>query len=252
MTLRVLVVDDERPARQKLVAHLRDAPDIVVVGEAATGLDAVESIRRLSPDLVFLDVQMPGLDGFEVIEEIGAAAMPAVVFVTAYDQYAIPAFEVEAADYLLKPFDSPRFTRALDRARRRLQHRRQQPEQIERLLARVQPARGYLQRLVVSERDRIVLVAVKEVYRFSADGNYARLHTIKGSHLARQTLAELDARLDPARFARIHRSEIVALDAIKELQPLSHGDYEVILKNGERLRLIRRCQPRVMKPDDAP
>jgi two-component system, LytTR family, response regulator len=252
VTLRVLIVDDERPARQKVAAHLSDAPDMVVVGEASTGLEAVDLIRRLSPDLVFLDVQMPGLDGFEVIEAVGVREMPAVVFVTAFDQYAIPAFDVEAADYLLKPFDAGRFSKALDRVRRRLAREqvKEHPERIERLLARVQTSRGHLQRIVVAERDRVLLVNVKDVYRVSADGNYAMLHTSSGKHMVRHTLTHLDARLDPNRFARIHRSEIVAIDAVKELQPLAHGDYQVVLKNGERLRLSRRFQHRLLKPDD--
>jgi two-component system, LytTR family, response regulator len=251
MTLRVLVVDDERPARQKVRAHLAGAPDVEVVGEAATGLEAVELIRRLEPDVVFLDVQMPGLDGFEVVEAVGADEMPAVVFVSAFDEYAIKAFDVEAADYLLKPFDEARFGKALDRVRRRLGSTpdADAPGRMERLLTRVRPSRGYLQRLVVTDRDRVVLVPVGDVYRISAAGNYATLHTGGGRRLVRQTLAHLEDRLDPDRFARIHRSEIVAIDAVKELLPLSHGDFEVVLRSGDRLRLSRRFQHRLLKTD---
>lgn len=253
MTLRVVVVDDERPAREKLCRFLKAATDTEVVAEAATGVDAVAAIRDWSPDLVFLDVQMPGLNGFEVVEAIGTDEMPAVVFVTAFDQYALAAFDVEAADYLLKPFDESRFGKALDRARRRLAHdagTAGSAGHLDRVLTRLGAAQGYVQRLVATERDRVKLVAVREVYRFSAEGNYARVHTLAGNYLVRRSLVQLDERLDPGRFARIHRSDIVAIDAIKELAPLSHGDYDVVLKNGEHLRLSRRYQHRLLKSGD--
>jgi len=254
VTFRVAIIDDERPAREKIRRHLEAHGDMDVVGEAATGLEAVELIRTAKPDLVFLDIQMPGLDGFEVVEAVGADEMPAVVFVTAFDQYAIAAFDVEAADYLLKPFDDERFLRALERVRRRLSSEGDQgmprPERLDRLLSRVQPGRGYLQRLVATDRERVRLIAVREVYRFSAEGNYARVHTRDGTWLVRHSLVSLEARLDPDRFARIHRSDIVAIDAIRELHPLSHGDYDVVLKNGEQLRLSRRYQQRLLKGDE--
>jgi two-component system LytT family response regulator len=244
MTLRVVVVDDEPPARNKLLAALRTEPDVEVVAEAGTGLEAVEAIRRLAPDLVFLDVQMPGLSGFEVIEAVGAQRMPAVVFVTAYDEYALDAFEVEAVDYLLKPFTAERFRKAFARARERAAAAGS-GERLARLVESLRP--GHVERLVVTEGKRLFFVPLREVFRLSAEGNYVRLHTAAGSHLVRDTLARLEGRLDPARFARIHRSEIVAIDAVRELQPFFHGDYAVILKNGERLRLSRRYQERLLK-----
>lgn len=249
MSLRVVVVDDERPAREKICRFLKAVEDVEVVAEAATGLDAVTAIHDWSPDLVFLDVQMPGLNGFEVVEAVGADEMPAVVFVTAFDQYAIDAFDVEAADYLLKPYDEARFAKALDRARRRLAQA-DQSAQMQRLLNRTSAAQGHLQRLVAAERDRVRLISVRDIYRFSAEGNYARVHTAAGKFLVRRSLVQLEERLDPGRFARIHRSDIVAIDAIRELQPLSHGDYEVVLKNDERLRLSRRYQHHLLKSDD--
>lgn len=252
MTLRVVVVDDERPAREKVRRFLSAVPDVEVVAEVATGLDAVAAIRDWAPDVVFLDVQMPGLNGFEVVEAIGADEMPAVVFVTAFDRYAIAAFDVEAADYLLKPFDEARFVKALERARRRLADdtRAPTPSHLERVLARAEAAQDYVQRLVTAERGRVKLVAVREVYRFSAEGNYARVFTPGGQYLVRRSLAQLDERLDPGRFARIHRSDIVAIEAIKELIPLSHGDFDVVLKNGEHVRLSRRYHHRLLKSND--
>lgn len=252
MTLRVVVVDDERPAREKIRRFLGAVPDVEVVAEAATGIGAVAAIRDEAPDLVFLDVQMPGLNGIEVVEAIGVDEMPAVVFVTAFDRYAMAAFEVEAADYLLKPFDEARFRKALERVRRRLGQdaRSASPSHLERVLAKAGPTRGYVQRLVSAERGRVRLVAVREVYRFSAEGNYARVFTVDRQCLVRRSLTQLEERLDPGRFARIHRSDIVAIDAIKELLPLSHGDYEVVLKNGERVRLSRRYHHRLLRSGD--
>lgn len=247
MTVRALVIDDERPAREKIRRHLRADPDVEVVGEAATGLEAVDAIRKLSPDLVFLDVQMPGLDGFEALR---AERTPVVVFVTAFDEYAIQAFEVEAADYLLKPFDQTRFEQALGRARRRLSSQSgTEAAGIDRLLERVQPLRGHLRRLVVDAGDRVLLVPIKDVTRLSAEGNYVRVHVAGSTYLIRDTLTRLDTRLDPNHFARIHRSTIVAFDTIVELRPWSHGDYEVVLRNGERVRLSRRYQDRVLNRD---
>lgn len=248
MNLRVLVVDDERHAREKLLGHLREERGVEIVGEAGNGLEAVEVINRLKPNLVFLDVQMPGLDGFEVIEAVGAADMPAVVFVTAFDEHALHAFEVEAVDYLLKPFDTRRFRKAFERARRRLADPASNSDgpQIARLLEAWRPG-TYLTRLVVSERGRVFLVRVDTVTHMTAEGNYVRVHTASRSHLRRDTLARLERRLDPSRFARIHRSGIVAIDAVQELQPWSHGDSIVILTTGEKLRLSRRYHARLLK-----
>jgi two-component system, LytTR family, response regulator len=243
MSVRVLIVDDEAPARRKLRNHLRKIDQAEVAGEAASGPEAVEQIRRLAPDLVFLDVQMPGMTGFEVIEKIGVDAMPSVVFVTAYDQFALDAFDVQAVDYLLKPYDHKRFERAWQRARNQSDTR--DPASLEALLA--QGSGKFLRRIVVREDERLFFLPVREVTRFSASGNYVEVHTPSGHHLVRGTLAKLEQCLDPERFARIHRSEIVNIDWIRELRPWFHGDYVVVLKNGEELRLSRRYHDRLLR-----
>jgi two-component system LytT family response regulator len=249
VSARVLIVDDEAPARRKVRAHLGDGALVDVVGEAASGSEAVEAIRTLRPDLVFLDVQMPGMSGFEVIEAVGAEAMPAVVFVTAYDEFAVEAFEVQAVDYLMKPFHADRFRQALARAMDRLARREEPRESLARLLeAMLKKTPRDAQRLLVREGDRIFFVPVREVVRLSAEGNYVQVHTARGQrHLLRETLARLEARLDPERFARIHRSEIVNVDFVSEVQPAFHGDYTVRLKNGEEVRLSRRYQDRLLR-----
>jgi len=246
MSIRVLIADDEAPARRKLRAHLAGRPGVEVAGEAADGLQAVEAIRELHPDLVFLDIQMPGLSGFEVIESVGVDQMPTVVFVTAYDEFAVEAFEVQAVDYLLKPYSKERFERALDRALREVGHREDGREAVKSLLDRVLSGRRPLRRLVVRSGERLLLIPLQEVLHLSSDGNYVKVHTPSGVHLLRETLASLEARLDPERFARTHRSEIVNLDAVKEIQPYFHGDLVVVLKNGERVRLSRRYRDRVL------
>jgi two-component system LytT family response regulator len=246
MTLRVLVVDDEGPARRKVLAHLAGEPGAEVVGEAANGLEAVDAIRRLSPDLVFLDVQMPGLNGFEVIEAIGPEAMPVVVFVTAYDEFALQAFDVAAADYLLKPIREDRFRQAFARARSRLDERAAQAERLARLVAGALPGARRLTRLVVRKGERLLFVDLADVVRLLADGNYVNVETPSGTYQLRDTMARLETRLDPDRFARIHRSEIVNVDWVKEVQPWFHGDSVVVLKNGLTTRLSRRYQDRLL------
>jgi two-component system, LytTR family, response regulator len=247
MSLRVLIVDDELPARRKLRAHLSPQPDVEVLGEAGSGPEAVDAIRRLHPDLVFLDVQMPGMTGFEVIEEVGVAEMPAVVFVTAYDEFAIEAFDVQAVDYLLKPFHVDRFKQALARAAEKVRTRTRGDDVLNRLLAAFPERGGPVRRLLVREGERLFFVPVAAVVRLSADGNYVQVRTLNGRHQIRETLASLETRLDPERFARVHRSEIVNMDFVAEIQPLFHGDYCVILKNGEQVRLSRRYQDRLLR-----
>jgi two-component system LytT family response regulator len=246
VSARVLIVDDEAPARRKLRAQLVTEAGIEIVGEAGSGPEAVDAIRTLRPDLVFLDVQMPGMNGFEVLEAVGAEGMPVVVFVTAYDEFALEAFEVQAVDYLLKPFSKERFDRALERALRALEHREDGRVQVRSLLEKVLAGRRPLRRLVVRTGERMLLVGLHEVLHLEADGNYVKVHTASGVHLLRETLTALEGRLDPERFARIHRGEIVNLDAVKEIQPYFHGDLVVVLKNGERLRLSRRYRERVL------
>jgi two-component system LytT family response regulator len=235
MTTRVVIADDEAPARRIVRSYLGGRQNVEVVAEAENGLEVVDAVRSLEPHLVVLDVQMPGMTGFEAIEAIGVDAMPAVVFATAYDEFALRAFDVHAVDYLLKPFSRERFDRAFDRALERREN-----------LAPLITALPHLERIVVRQGERLFFVATREIFHLSAEGNYVRVHTIDAAHLIRGTLADLEARLDPKRFARIHRSGIVNIDAIRELRAQFHGDYLVVLKNGETLRLSRRYQERLL------
>ena len=240
MTLRVLIVDDEELARERLRVLLEAEPGIKVLGECASGTAAVAAIRAEPPDLLFLDIQMPGLDGFGVLRELGADLVPAVIFVTAYEQYALQAFDHVALDYLLKPFDGERFRQALGRARDHVagKERGALRRQIERLLQAVD--RKTPERILVKDAGRIHFVKVDDIRWIEAQGNYARLHAKDGGHMVRRNMKDLAAGLDPARFLRIHRSTIVNIDCIKELSPLFHGEYEVLLHDCTRLTSNRR------------
>lgn len=244
--IRVLVVDDEAPARRKLLRLLHSASDVEVVGEAANGPAAVEAIANLQPDLVFLDVRMPGLDGFGVIETVGAQNMPHVVFVTAYDEYAVKAFEVQALDYLMKPVSPSRFAFVLDRARKQMEAGKTEllAKRLDDLLARVAKKPRYLERIMVTQDDRSHLVAIDEVDRIEAARNYVCLYSKGSTYILRRSISELAEQLNPSRFLRINRSEIVHLNAIKEFQSWFHGDYKVILKDGTELRWSRRYRAR--------
>lgn len=240
MNLRALVVDDETLARQRVRHLLRRSTDIEVVGECANGLEAVQAIEELAPDLVFLDIQMPELDGFGVVEAVGTDRMPVTLFVTAYDQHALRAFEVHAVDYLLKPFSPERFHQALERARRWCQHTVTEPKpDLEALMVSLNKDRPWVDRLLVRQGDRHVLVKTESLQWIEAEDNYVRLHVEGTSHLLRQTMAGLLARLDPARFRRIHRSAIVNLDCIREFQSWTGGDQLVIMRDGTKLTLSR-------------
>ena len=245
--IRALIADDEAPARRKLKGLLAREGDFELVAEAGDGVEAVESIRAVAPDVVFLDIQMPRLDGFGVIAEIGVETMPLVVFVTAYDEHALRAFEVQALDYLLKPFAPSRFQRLIERVRRRLGEPASGDlaQRIERLLAAVRPASGPLRQVLVeSGAQRQALLAVDAIHYIRADGNYLLFFTAGGEHRRRGTLRDLEGRLDPACFLRLNRSEIVRLDAIRELQPWFHGDARVILHDGSVLTWSRRYRSR--------
>jgi two-component system LytT family response regulator len=264
--MRILIVDDEPPARVRLRTMLEMLPDadaLEVVGEAEDGEAALDAIAREKPDLVFLDVQMPGLDGFAVVRALAAdpalldalgGTPPAVVFATAYDQHAVRAFDVHAVDYLVKPFDGKRLATALARARERLEARRAAagaaalPPELAALLAAVQPAGSaapaYLTRLAVRLGERVYYVRTADIDWVEAEGNYLRLHTGGGTpqaktHLIRKPLAALAEELDPAQFARIHRSALVNIDRIRELRALSDGEYHVLLTDGTKLKLSR-------------
>lgn len=250
MTLRVLIVDDEPLARQRIADMLRADPSVEIAGEIDNGPDAVEAIRSLRPDLVFLDVQMPGLTGLDVVRAVGVDNMPLTIFVTAYDRHALEAFEVAAVDYLVKPFDDERFEQALARAHRlielqevgRLRSRLLAVLQGERATDREEPParRGdYLERIPVEMRGKVRVVPAAEIEFIVASGPYAELYSGDRKYVIRESMQNLEERLDPNRFIRTHRSVIVRLDLIETLHKAPGGDYEVQLKSGRRLRVSR-------------
>jgi two-component system LytT family response regulator len=241
MKIRVLLVDDEPLARERLRRFLEKEAEVEMVGECANGREAVSAIKRHSPDLVFLDVQMPELDGFGVLAELKHEPMPAIIFVTAHDQFALRAFEVHALDYLLKPFDRERFQKALRRAMDHLQRRAAGTldQRLSALLADVAPGQKYWDRLAVKSAGRVIVLKTEDIDWIEAADNYVNLHVGNESHLHRETMATLAERLSPEKFLRISRSTIVNVDRIKELQPLFHGEYSVLLRNGARLTLSR-------------
>jgi two-component system LytT family response regulator len=246
--LRVLIVDDERPARQKLRRLLADDAGVETVFEAPDGLRAVELIRSESPDIVLLDVEMPGVDGFGVVEALDPAERPHIVFVTAYDEYAVRAFDAHAVDYVLKPFDAERLARALGRAKAAVAGRqdREERRRLERVLAEVRRERPQrLERLLVESDGRAMLLPATTVDRFEAAKNYVTVHAGGERYRLRTTLDRLEERLDPRAFVRVHRSTIVRVDRVAELQPWSHGDYIVILTGGAKVRLSRRYRDRL-------
>jgi two-component system, LytTR family, response regulator len=240
-TIRALVVDDEPLARERVATLLKGEPDVEIAAECRDGQEAVDAIVALEPDLVFLDIQMPGVDGFEVIKAIGPERMPLVIFVTAYDQHAIHAFEVRALDYLLKPFDRDRFARALARARVQIEGR-ETGDLGRRLLALVQeirPGPPRSDRLVIKAGGKLCFLRTGEIDWIEAAGNYAKVHVGGDAHLLRETMQTLEGRLDPDQFIRIHRSRIVNIERIKEMQPWLNGEYVVVLKDGVKLTLSR-------------
>jgi two-component system LytT family response regulator len=224
--IRALVVDDEPLARSNLTVLLRRDPEIEVVRECGSGMEALAEIRGSKPDLVFLDVQMPECDGFDVLEMLGGELPPAVVFVTAYDQYALKAFEAGALDYLLKPFDNARFDRALGRAKERISHDRNPPPTLDQF--------------AVKSAGQVSFLKISEIDWIEAADYYACLHVGARTHLLRRSMAELDQELDRAVFCRIHRSTIVKLDRVRGLKLNESGEYDVVLDNGTKLRLSRR------------
>jgi two-component system LytT family response regulator len=247
--LRVLVVDDEEPARQRLVDLLRHDVGVASVSEAANGLDAVEMIRAERPDLVFLDVQMPELDGLGIIDAVGPTAMPLTVFVTAYDQHAIRAFEANALDYLLKPYSDERLEAAMARARQRLSERSvfEFGQRMLRLTTRAAPPPRLLDRLVVKSGGTTRFVRVVDIDCIEAAGVYVSLHVGGKKLLYRATLHELVDRLDAMRFVRVHRSAVVNIERIVQLEARSHGEFDVVLKHGTRTRVSRTYRAHLEK-----
>lgn len=249
--ITTIIVDDEPLARRRIHDLLAKEPDIEILAESPDGLSAVEVIFEKQPDLVFLDIQMPEMDGFEVVQQIKRAHMPAIIFVTAYDQFAIQAFEVHALDYLLKPYDDDRFGEALDRVRKII--RRQQNSGVQQRIfdllethpnltggkQEAPPESIFIDRFAVKQRGETILVQADEVDHITGEGVYVRLHAGNKSHLLRERMSELEKRLNPRRFFRIHRSTIVNLECIKKLVPHFRGDYIVVLHNDVRLKLSR-------------
>lgn len=246
--LTALIADDEPLARRRIRTLLERETDVSVVGETGDGKATIEAIRSRRPDVVFLDIRMPGLDGFEVIETVGAERMPAVVIVTAFDRHAVRAFEKHAADYLVKPFDDERFADALRHVRSRVRAGAAgSPTRLLRTLESLEARQGWLRRLIVRTEGRLVVVRVEDVDWLWAEGNYVRVYAGGTAHRMRTTLHALSGRLDPERFLRINRSQLVCADRVRELQPAFHGEYFVILQDGTRLVASRRCRDRVIE-----
>lgn len=242
----VLIADDEPLARRRIRSLLSRHPEVEVVGEAEDGRRALQMVRSLQPALLFLDIQMPELNGFEVLEELPAKMTPEVIFVTAYDRFALRAFEVHALDYLLKPFTRARFTRAVDHCLERLRESPGVPDP--HLLSLVEALRRRQQegeRVAVREKDSVELVRTAEIDWLEGAGNYVKLHVGTREHLVRDTLRSLEDRLDPERFLRVHRSAIVNLDSIARLLPWFHGEYVVVLRDGTQLHSSRNYSERL-------
>ncbi len=249
MQIQTLIVDDEKLAREKIVRILKAENDIDIVGESDCGSDAVEFINSNRPDLVFLDIQIPELNGFEVLEQVDSSKMPAVIFVTAFDEYAIRAFEVNALDYLLKPFDADRLKETLRRAREQIENVRKDNvnEQLMSLLSdlRAEKEKEYPERLVLKTSGRVYFVKTTEIDWIEAAGNYVKLHIGRQTHMLRETMNKIEQKLPPEKFLRIHRSRVINIDRIKELNPLFSGDYLVTLDDETELTLSRSYYDRL-------
>ena len=243
--IRALIADDEPLARRGIRILLERSPEIEIVGEATGGVEAADLIQRLRPDLVFLDVQMVGCDGFETLKRAGPDAAPVVVFVTAYDEYAIKAFEFNAVDYLLKPYDDVRFAAALERAKESVNRRRTDAvdNRLTRLIEHIE-GEGR-DRILLKSSGEIIFLKTAEIDWIEAEGDYVKFHVAGRTHLMRGTMAALEERLDPKRFIRIHRSTIVNADRLRKLSPSFEGEYAVVLQDGTKLRMSRGYQDRI-------
>jgi two-component system LytT family response regulator len=239
MTIRVIIVDDEPLAREGIGAFLGEEPDAQIVAECADGAEAVREIERRRPDLVFLDVQMPRLSGFDVLEALAGDCVPLIIFTTAHDEHAIRAFEVNALDYLLKPFSQSRFRAAMQRGREQLAARSVSGDsRLAALLANLRSETRRPPRILVKSADRVLFLRADEIDHIEAAGNYVVIHAGKERHIVRETMTAMEARLAPAAFMRVSRSAIVNLNRIAELQPLAApGEFRVVLKSGARLNM---------------
>ena len=253
MTIRAMIVDDEPLARQRIRDLLAAAPDVKVVAECANGRDAIQAIEASVPDLLFLDIQMPQIDGFDVLATIGVGRVPVVVFITSYDQFALRAFEAQALDYLMKPFDDQRFETTLQRARARVGDRQgaDVDRRLSALLEEVRGNRRYLQRLAVPMSNRTVFIRAQEIDWIGAERNYIRVYSGGRGHLLRESLTHIEAELDPAMFCRIHRSTIVNIDRIQSVESTFGGEYVVVLHDRTKLtsgRSYRETLQALLRP----
>jgi two-component system LytT family response regulator len=247
MKIRALIADDEPLAREWVRGAVTEDPDLEVIGEAGDGFEAAEAIRRLKPDLVFLDVQMPGLDGFGVIEALSPEEIPAVVFVTAFDQYAVRAFEAQAVDYLMKPFSRERVEEAVRRVRELVKGKSLEDfrESVARIVEKIRRDRSYPEWVLLKADGKNVFVKVKDIDWIESSRNNVRIHVGQNVYLLHETTTAIASRLDPKRFLRIHRSAIVNIERIKELHPWFNGDYAVILRDGTQLTLSASYRDRL-------
>jgi two-component system LytT family response regulator len=238
---KVLIVDDEPLARDRIRDMLKGDREIRIVGEARNGREAVEAMTAHAPDLVFLDVQMPDMDGFEALKALRVKRMPLVIFVTAYDQHAVRAFDVHAIDYLMKPFDRKRFAKALDHAKDQMKRPADEADtgSIIRLLEELKVGTRYLERFAIKIGEKVLFVRVEEVDSIEAEGNYVRLNVGNASHLLRDTINSVESQIDPRSFVRIHRSTIINMNRVKELQAWTRGEYRVVLHSGASYKLSR-------------
>jgi two-component system, LytTR family, response regulator len=238
--IRVLIVDDEPLARHRIREMLKGDREIEIIGEARNGSEAIEAIAARSPDLVFLDVQMPDMDGFEVLKALDPKSVPLIIFVTAYDQHALRAFDVHAVDYLMKPFDRKRFAKALNHAKLQMKLTKQpDTARIMKLLEELKAGSRYLERFAIKNGETVLFIRAEDVDSISAEGNYVRLHVSNSSYLLRDTLNNVESQIDPRLFVRIHRSTIVNMNRVKELQTWARGEYRVVLHSGASHTLSR-------------
>jgi two-component system LytT family response regulator len=237
--LRVVIVDDEPLVRSGMRSLLDDESGVTIVAEARNGVEAVDAIRTHKPDVVFLDVQMPGMTGFDVVAALDEDVRPWIVFVTAYDEYAIRAFDVHALDYVLKPFDADRFRLALARARARIAGSHGQSSVLEALIAELRPAKRYADRLLLKHDGSVVVVLAADIDWIEAADNYVKVHARGGRYMVRESIKAMESKLDPSEFARVHRSAIVNLSRVRAMDPLAAGEYTITLTTGQRVTLSR-------------
>jgi two-component system LytT family response regulator len=242
MSYSVVIVDDEPPARAKLVRVVEELDEFRVAAEAGTVEEGIAAVKNAAPDVLFLDIQLGNRSGFDILDGLRDVAVPLVVFTTAYSEYAVKAFELQALDYLLKPFDRDRFTRSIERTRNALKEpdHSDVEERVRRLLAQIPGRPVSAQQILIRESDRAFFLSVDDIQRISAAGNYIELHARGKVHLVRDTLTTFIAQLDASEFLRVHRSHVVRINFIVEMRPLFHGDYELVLRDGQTLSLSRR------------